>query len=244
MLGLFYLTGFCVYLLCGIIFATWQYRKHDRRRKLYAFLAFTIFMLLPFTDYFIQLSLVQVRTIFRPPLQVVRTVIESPISVYWEDNVWPGFDEYGRNWMVKNYLDGKHLQILAMNGDDGHIYLYRHNVKGFQQYKSRDDLPPMNYEVKFNKSPLFFFERPFLWADKIEIISPQTREVIGYSKRYCGYGWWLGYYPIGDFAKGYVKGDIRVYEFDDKVLFGYAAVKDALEIWKDNLRRKFYKLAQ
>jgi hypothetical protein len=180
--------------------------------------------------------------ILRPPLQVVHDVIESPISVYWEDNVWPGFDEYGRNWMVKNYLDGKHLQVLAMNGDDGQIYLYRHNVKGFQQYKSRVDLPPMNYEVKFNKSPLFFFERPFLWADKIEIISQQNREVIGYSKRYCGYGWWLGYYPIGDFAKGHVKGDIRVYEFDDKVLFDYAGVKGGLDRMKNSFRKKSYQL--
>lgn len=57
--------------------------------------------------------------------------MESPISVYWEDNVWPGFDEYGRHWMVKNYLDGKHLKVLALNGEDGRIYLYRANKKTF-----------------------------------------------------------------------------------------------------------------
>lgn len=59
------------------------------------------------------------------PLQEIRKTVERPISVYWEDNVWPGFDEYGRHWMVKNYLDGDHLQVLALNGDDGKIYLYR-----------------------------------------------------------------------------------------------------------------------
>jgi len=59
------------------------------------------------------------------PLQEIHRTIESPHSVYWEDNVWPGFDEYGRTWMIKNYLDGIHLQILALNGEDGKIYLYR-----------------------------------------------------------------------------------------------------------------------
>lgn len=59
------------------------------------------------------------------PLQEIHRTVESPHSVYWEDNVWPGFDEYGRSWMVRNYLDGIHLQALALNGDDGKIYLYR-----------------------------------------------------------------------------------------------------------------------
>ena len=242
MRGIFYLSGFCIYLLCGIVISVWQYRKPRKNRKIYAFLTFAIFLLLPFADYFIQLFLIQSRTMFRPPLQEIHNVIESPLSVYWEDNVWPGFDEYGRDWMVKKYLDGKHLQILALNGDDGKIYLYKHNVEEAQQLNSKSDLPPMNYQVKLDKTPLLFFERPFLWADKIEVISQENDEVIGYSKRYCGYGWWLGYYPIGDFAKGYVKGDVRVYEFDDKVLFSYAGVKGGLDRMKNRFRKKSYNL--
>jgi len=65
------------------------------------------------------------------PLQEIHQTISSPISVYWEDNVWPGFDEYGRHWMVENYLDGIHLQLLALNGEDGKIYLYRATAKDF-----------------------------------------------------------------------------------------------------------------
>ncbi len=67
----------------------------------------------------------------RTPLQEIHQTVESPGSVYWEDNVWPGFDEYGRNWMVKNYLDGVHLKVLALNGDDGKIYLYRATAEDF-----------------------------------------------------------------------------------------------------------------
>lgn len=63
------------------------------------------------------------------PLQEIHETIDSPISVYWQDDVWPGFDEYGRTWMIKNYLDGIHLQALALNGEDGRIYLYRATEK-------------------------------------------------------------------------------------------------------------------
>ncbi|MCF6267723.1 MAG: hypothetical protein L3J57_14435 [Desulfuromusa sp.] len=67
----------------------------------------------------------------RTPLQEIYQTVESPESVYWEDNVWPGFDAYGRHWMVKNYLDGVYLKVLALNGDDGKIYLYRATAKDF-----------------------------------------------------------------------------------------------------------------
>jgi hypothetical protein len=69
----------------------------------------------------------------KQPLQAIHQTVESPISVYWQDNVWPGFDAYGRNWMVEQYLDGVHLQVLAVNGDDGKIYLYRADAATFAE---------------------------------------------------------------------------------------------------------------
>lgn len=237
MLGIFYLTGFGIYLLCGIGFAIWHYRNRGRWKKVVASFAFLIFMSLPFTDYFIQFFLVQVRTIFAPPLQQINKVIDNPKSVYWEDNIWPGFDEYGRKWMVKNYLDGKHLQMLAMNGDDGTIYLYEYGMEGVQKFKHTNDLPVMDYVVTLDKSKLLFFEKPFIWSDRIEIYSTKHEQKIGYSKRYCGFGWWLGYHPLGDFCKGYIKGDVHLYEFDDKVLFSYADINSSYEIDRDYLRR-------
>ena len=81
----------------------------------------------------------------RTPLQEIHETVDFPISVYWEDNVWPGYDEYGRQWMVRNYLDGKHLQLLALNSEDGKIYLYRASQEAFSKSNA---LYPEYIEVK------------------------------------------------------------------------------------------------
>ena len=65
------------------------------------------------------------------PLQEIHQTVESPISVYWQDNVWPSYDKYGRSWMIDQYLDGVHLKVLALNGDDKKIYLYRAEEQDF-----------------------------------------------------------------------------------------------------------------
>jgi hypothetical protein len=65
------------------------------------------------------------------PLQEIHQTVESPISVYWQDNVWPSYDKYGRSWMIDQYLDGVHLKVLALNGDDKKIYLYRAEEQNF-----------------------------------------------------------------------------------------------------------------
>lgn len=65
------------------------------------------------------------------PLQEIHETVPKPLSVYWEDNIWPGHNMISRSWMIKNYLDGVHLQTLAMNGDDGKIYLYQANSETF-----------------------------------------------------------------------------------------------------------------
>ncbi|AGF79755.1 hypothetical protein UWK_03228 [Desulfocapsa sulfexigens DSM 10523] len=69
----------------------------------------------------------------KQPLQVIHQTVEAPISVYWQDNVWPGFDKHFRESMVEKYLDGVHLQALAVNGDDGKIYLYRADASTFAE---------------------------------------------------------------------------------------------------------------
>jgi hypothetical protein len=79
------------------------------------------------------------------PLQKISRTIEKPQSVVWIDEVWPGFDNYGRHWMVKNYLDGVHLQMLALNDGEGNIYLYQASPEDF---KGRDSLQPKIEEEK------------------------------------------------------------------------------------------------
>ncbi len=80
------------------------------------------------------------------PLQEIHDTVKSPGSVYWEDNVWPGYDEYGRFWMISSYLDGINLKVLALNGEDGRIYLYRAEEQDYKQ--SKIFLPEINKQQR------------------------------------------------------------------------------------------------
>lgn len=58
------------------------------------------------------------------PKTYIKHTVEEPISIYWEDNVYPGFDEADSKLMVANYLDGVHLQTMALNTPDGKVKVY------------------------------------------------------------------------------------------------------------------------
>lgn len=58
------------------------------------------------------------------PKTYIKHTVEEPISIYWEDNIYPGFDEADSKLMVKNYLDGVHLQIMALNTTEGKVNIY------------------------------------------------------------------------------------------------------------------------
>ncbi len=91
-----------------------------------------------------------VSTVFRfydlTPLQEIHKTIDKPGSVYWEDNVWPGFTEYYKKAMIECYLDGINLQTLALNGDDGIIYLF--SAKPEDYAKSNALLPEIEKRKK------------------------------------------------------------------------------------------------
>ena len=54
----------------------------------------------------------------------IKHTVEEPISIYWEDNVYQGFDDTVAKLMVTNYLDGVHLQTMALNTPDGKVKIY------------------------------------------------------------------------------------------------------------------------
>jgi len=315
MISLIYLVLLSIYAVVGLVVAVVVFRRSKKKRRWLVFPVFLfIYLPLPWADMVFKCVIIFSRT-FGTSLQEIHQTIGSPQSVFWLDNVWPGFDEYGRHWMVANYLDGKHLKVLAMNGDDGKIYLYRATETDFigseklrmqherliekkkelearakqagragrteekdklwqaiqdehhpeiralgygekrkqevntifsrpEIYQKVEELPLINYLVEFNPISLTSIEKKFLWADEIRITSTQSGETIAYSKRYMSYGWWLGFTPQKSFHGGVRRGDERVYEFDDKVLFEYAGVMDTLEVTKDNLDRSFYRLIQ
>ncbi|QOY53161.1 hypothetical protein [Candidatus Sulfurimonas baltica] len=51
-------------------------------------------------------------------------VVEVPLSIYWEDELYNGFTDEDAKLMVINYLDGVHLQTMALNTPDGNVKIY------------------------------------------------------------------------------------------------------------------------
>lgn len=133
MIGLIYLTFFALYFILGLGFSILFFRRSKRKHRWVVFIVFfLVYLPLPFSDLIVKTAILSART-FNSDLQEIRQTVEFPESVVWIDNVWPGFDEYGRHWMVKNYLDGVHLKILALHGDDGKFYLYRASAEDFAE---------------------------------------------------------------------------------------------------------------
>lgn len=301
----------CLGYLVGAAILLVVTRKLTKSKRIFALVALAL-ILFPFR------RLIFYEALFayyeRTPLQEIRQTVDSPVSVYWEDNVWPGFDEYGRHWMVKNYLDGVHLQALALNGDDGKIYLYRATKEDFAEsakllaeverleaehealkveakqssmdrndplwVKSRNDaettrvlrweryepqkerevaqiidraeihqdittLPAMNYRVKFNplpKSLVVNNDYKILHADRISIIDTRANQEIAFSRRYMAHTGLISQISGQQPKFDYELGDIQVYEFDDKVLFGYTGLKNQFESVRARFRRSSYDL--
>jgi len=223
-MGIAYLILFVGYLLISV-FLIWLvrriFRQHRFKRRL-TWLAVAFVILFPSYDIIMQAALLKYYENTRQPLQQIIRTVEAPGSVYWEDNVWPGFDQNYRLHMIDYLLDGEHLDALAMNGEDGEIYLYRYGQGDIPEvFTKTADLPQYNYYVAINPVPLWFWEKPFIWADRMEITDNRTKELIAYSERYMGYSprilviKSLGY----PFEGGMSAGNSEIYGLDDQVIF-------------------------
>ena len=159
------------------------------------------------------------------PEPLISEPVDYPESIYWEDNIYPGFNESDRAWMIRNYLDGVHLKAMALNGPDGTIYWYtageedwrlslkdkaeRPGISYFQAQKefaiaergvkyTKETMPDVNYTVTFNEVPLSNFERKYLWSDEIRIFDNTNAKTIGFNRRLMRR--WYRIFP--DFAWG------------------------------------------
>jgi hypothetical protein len=162
---------------------------------------------------------------FTTPKTYIKQKVEYPLSIYWEDNVYPGFSVEDRKLMIINYLDGKHLQKMALNGDDGKVYVYHlekpitEQIKRefnaskykniYEQYSqyiidsserihTKETMPKMNYSITFNEVKLNPLSRKFLYSDETKVIDNNTSEAIAYNRRYMPF--WYNIAP--DFALG------------------------------------------
>ncbi len=146
------------------------------------------------------------------PKTFIKKTVEYPESIYWEDNIYPGFDENDRLLMIRNYLDGVHLKTMALNGPEGKIYVYTATEEDWREsteiharqrpgdyFKimwiesrriaergkeyTRETMPTFNYSVVFNPVSLTPFERHYLWSDEVIITDQKTNEIIAYNRR-------------------------------------------------------------
>ncbi len=146
------------------------------------------------------------------PKTFIKKTVEFPESVYWEDNIYPGFNEQDRILMIRNYLDGVHLKTMALNTPKGIIYKYTATEKDWETSKAiksrkingnyyktldneaktiaqrakkidRSTARSLNYSVIFKPVKLSEFQRKYLWSDEIRIIDNHHDEVIGFNRR-------------------------------------------------------------
>ena len=146
------------------------------------------------------------------PKTFIKETVEFPESIYWEDNIYPGFDEKDRLLMIRNYLDGVHLKTMALNGPDGKIYVYTASEDDWQ--RSRDikegkvkgnvfeaqendakniskkvkiyapvNMPFTNYTVAYNKVELTSFQRRYLYSDEIIVTKTTGEQPIGFNRQ-------------------------------------------------------------
>lgn len=143
----------------------------------------------------------------------IKHTVENPISIYWEDNIYPGYDENDTKLMIMNYLDGVHLTMMALNTPDGKVKIYtatpddwkasqsmrEHNASA-DYFKPMEQeakaimakgitttkiaMPMMNYTVSFNEVKLHPFMRKFLYSDETKVIDNQVNDVIAYNRQY------------------------------------------------------------
>ncbi|PLY00605.1 MAG: hypothetical protein C0623_07015 [Desulfuromonas sp.] len=243
-MGIAYLVMFVVYIFVSIVIIV-AVKKIFKRRWL-TWLTVAIVLLFPTYDIIIQLSLLKYYELTRQPLQQISRTVDAPGSLYWEDNVWPGYSENYRLWMIDHLLDGEHLDTLAMNGPDGKIYLYRYGKGDIPEiFNESSALPKLNYHVSLDPVSLWFWQKPFVWADRIEISDMHTNELIAFSERYMGYSpRILVIKAVGGepFEGGGFSGDRFVYDLDNKTLFKTKNIDIAPELKRSYFSRDGVKL--
>ncbi len=143
-------------------------KKRFSHKKYIPKLVLAFFILFPTYDIFITYILSGYYCSTTPSTFINKTV-EYPQSIYWEDNVYPGFNEEDRKLMIRNYLDGMHLKKMALNAPDGKIYVYTREVPTEKYNEIDKELKVArktykNFNTKF-KQPNLLEENEPLWLE-------------------------------------------------------------------------------
>lgn len=79
------------------------------------------------------------------PKTFIKKTVEYPESVYFEDNIYPGYDEKDRLLMIINYLDGVHLTTMALNGPEGTVYIFSATPADWQRSSGMKKVTQQDY---------------------------------------------------------------------------------------------------
>ncbi len=122
--GLLFIIVWSVYicLIAVVLFCCHRFFKLGLLGKC---LVGIILLMIPFWRGILIHTLMFNYKIHNSPLQQINRTVEKPESVFWFDEVWPGFDDYGQRMMIENYLDGVHLKKLALNDGMGNVNVYQ-----------------------------------------------------------------------------------------------------------------------
>jgi hypothetical protein len=131
LLSIIILGGLALYIFI-VQYAYRALKKELPQNKKYiAKIVLAVFILLPVYDIVITNILGAYYCLMASPhpKTLITKKVEYPESIYWEDNIYPGFSKEDRELMIINYLDGVHLKTMALNGPDGeHVYVYKREV--------------------------------------------------------------------------------------------------------------------
>ncbi|MBN1839166.1 MAG: hypothetical protein JW802_03885 [Campylobacterales bacterium] len=205
------LIGFFLLIYTLVAMGVYKITKRFSEKKWLHRAVLAIIFLIPTYDIIITNTLGAYHCLTTPSTYISKKV-EYPESIYWEDNVYPGFSKEDRKLMVMNYLDGIHLKTMALNGEDGKIYTYETNASVWEELKplekdrgqpyydrvnaiaqnimetseqiyTKETMPKMNYTVTFDEVKLNQLSSKFLYSDETKIIDNQTGETIAYNRR-------------------------------------------------------------
>ena len=206
-MGMF--IGFFLLIYIVVSIGVYKLTKRFSSDKRIHRVVLAIIFLIPTYDIIITNTLGAYHCLTTPSTYISKKV-EYPESIYWEDNVYPGFNAEDRKLMIINYLDGVHLKTMALNGDDGKVYVYIlekpmweeikyefNNEKTLEkarnkyvelighdeQVYTKETMPQMNYTVTFDEIQLNPLSRIFLYSDETKIIDNNTNETIAYNRR-------------------------------------------------------------
>jgi len=244
-MGMFIGLVFMVHIIVMMIIYSLIKKRFSHKPKIVKF-TYWFLILLPVADIIIVYVLTGFHCVTTKSTYINKQ-IQYPNSIYWEDNIYEGFSKEDRELMIINYLDGKHLKTMALNGTDGKIYVYSadendyKNIvnkskykKVFQKYKeyasfimkskkiySKQTMPKMNYTVKSDEVNLNFLYKIFFYSDETKIINNKTNKIIAYNQRLIHFKYNLYYWydtPNEYYMKGgEMCGDKYVRNFDEKI---------------------------